>query len=232
MSEHIRRRLRSARFLIVEDDAKAAASLERVLLQCEVTAHTAVSSQACLERLQSQRPYDGAVVEQGLLSGVSLLRTLRRTGCCPVVIGELPVDHRVREVVAEGAFHFLEKPFSVEEFLSAAAEAAQIGQRWKQLFRGAPVRTSDQGFVPLEPRILQQRLAEWDTLSMRERQVLARVVLGWTNREVAEDLGLSVSSVKYHDLRGRTRLSVHSRRQLTRLVLEGARSIDSVQDED
>ncbi|MBE1513948.1 helix-turn-helix transcriptional regulator [Nesterenkonia halotolerans] len=55
-------------------------------------------------------------------------------------------------------------------------------------------------------------------LSRRERQVTLLVSEGSTNREVAEQLVLSVRTVEYHVANAMTKLQVHSRREIRRLV--------------
>nr|WP_255316587.1 helix-turn-helix transcriptional regulator [Nesterenkonia sp. Act20] len=56
------------------------------------------------------------------------------------------------------------------------------------------------------------------SLSRRERQVTLLVSEGSTNREVAEQLVLSVRTVEYHVANAMTKLQLHSRREIRRLV--------------
>nr|WP_246310604.1 helix-turn-helix transcriptional regulator [Nesterenkonia sandarakina] len=55
-------------------------------------------------------------------------------------------------------------------------------------------------------------------LSRRERQVSLLVSEGRTNREVAEQLVLSVRTVEYHVANAMTKLKIHSRRELRGLI--------------
>lgn len=55
-------------------------------------------------------------------------------------------------------------------------------------------------------------------LSRRERQVSVLVAQGLTNREVAEQLVLSVRTVEYHVANAMAKLQIHSRRELRGLV--------------
>jgi DNA-binding NarL/FixJ family response regulator len=227
-----RHRLGASRFLVVEDDAMASASLRRVLQQQGARVEEAVSIHNALEQLQERGPFHVAFVDHSLLhEPARLLRPLRRSACCPVVISGAERPGIEREAIGEGAYTFLRKPFSVERFVEVSAEALEMSRRWRGQFIGQQPQRAER-FELLDASIVAERLGAWPDLSHREREVLARVVLGWSNEEVADDLRVSVSTVKYHDLRGRTRLGVSSRRQLTRLVLEGSHSLDEGQDDD
>jgi FixJ family two-component response regulator len=59
-----------------------------------------------------------------------------------------------------------------------------------------------------------------DTLTTREREVLARVVQGKLNKEIAAELGIHERTVKLHRTAITTKLEVQSVAQLTRLTQE------------
>jgi FixJ family two-component response regulator len=100
----------------------------------------------------------------------------------PVVLmtghGDIPMT--VRGMKA-GAVDFLPKPFREQDMLDAVAAA---------LARDAETRAqrgqSDE---------IRQK---YETLSAREREVMARVVSGKMNKQIAFDLGLSEITVKIH----------------------------------
>ncbi len=77
----------------------------------------------------------------------------------------------------------------------------------------------DPGFDPHSPkgRELQAKL---DVLSKREREVLRAVAYGFTNREIAERLGISVKSIETYRYRLAEKLSFKSRVDLVRFALE------------
>jgi DNA-binding NarL/FixJ family response regulator len=58
------------------------------------------------------------------------------------------------------------------------------------------------------------------TLSRREKQTLALVVMGLTNAEIAATLFLAESTVKCHLSSAFAKLGVHSRNEATRLILD------------
>jgi two-component system, NarL family, response regulator NreC len=61
---------------------------------------------------------------------------------------------------------------------------------------------------------------ERPTLSPRETEVLRQMALGHTNREVAEQLSLSVRTVETHRAHVQQKLGLDSRSELTRYALE------------
>lgn len=59
----------------------------------------------------------------------------------------------------------------------------------------------------------------WATLSEREQEVLQLVAMGYTSREVAEKLSLSVKTVETYRARGMEKLELRSRAALVRFAL-------------
>lgn len=59
-----------------------------------------------------------------------------------------------------------------------------------------------------------------DTLSDREFQVLRRLATGATNREIAEELGLSIKTVDAHRLNLLAKLNLRNNAELTRFALQ------------
>ena len=58
----------------------------------------------------------------------------------------------------------------------------------------------------------------WEKLTPREKQVVALVCLGYTNREVGEKLGISPSTVKTHLRGAATKFGVRGRGEIQRLL--------------
>jgi len=59
----------------------------------------------------------------------------------------------------------------------------------------------------------------WDTLSQREQEVLRLVALGYTNREIATKLSVSVKTIETHRARGMEKLKLRHRAALVRFAL-------------
>lgn len=138
------------------------------------------------------------------MDGLSLQKKLLELGCdLPVVImtGHGDVDS-AREAFRAMAVDFLEKPLDGARLLAAIAEAFE---RQRQAADAAASRSQ-----------IQRRL---DGLTPREREVMARVVAGRHNREIAAELAISPRTVEVHKARMMDKLGVGSVAELVRLSL-------------
>jgi two-component system response regulator NreC len=72
-----------------------------------------------------------------------------------------------------------------------------------------------------------------DKLSRREREILALLALGHTNREIAERVHLSVRTVEWHRARIQSKLHVTGRAALARIArqygLVGGTAVDPLE---
>jgi FixJ family two-component response regulator len=117
------------------------------------------------------------------MSGMELHSKLLESGVSlPVIImtghGDIPM---VRKALKAGAVEFLIKPFQDEELLQAVEQAFAL----ERAQRRADILVSS----------IQARAG---TLTERERQVMGLVTAGFTNKEIAERLYLSVVTIKLH----------------------------------
>ncbi len=117
------------------------------------------------------------------LSGLDLQTELAQAGIrIPVIFitgyGDIPMS--VREMKA-GAVDFLAKPFRDQELLDAVALA---------LDRDRKRRDDEKAVAALQ--------AQFDSLTHRERQVMALVTDGLMNKQVAGKIGISEITVKIH----------------------------------
>ena len=139
------------------------------------------------------------------IDGLTLQKLLLEQGCpLPVLIitGHGDVDS-ARAAFRSQAVDFLEKPLQEEQLIAAIEEALarQSGQR---------EQTEAQ-------REYRRRAA---TLTPREREVMLLVFAGRHNREVAQDLGISVRTVEVHKGRMMEKLQVTSVADLVRQHLQ------------
>lgn len=81
---------------------------------------------------------------------------------------------------------------------------------------GLPIDPAAEQGVPINPEV-QEKL---DMLSKRESEVLRAVAYGWTNREIAERIGISVKSIETYRYRVSEKLNFNSRADLVRFALE------------
>lgn len=116
-------------------------------------------------------------------SGLELQNELRRLGSTTRIIfisGHGDISKAVR-AVRHGAIDFLEKPFDDQALLDRIEEALAESRK--------AVLSRQQALV------LQTRL---NCLTERERQVLALVVAGNTNKAIAQDHDISIKTVENH----------------------------------
>jgi FixJ family two-component response regulator len=136
-------------------------------------------------------------------SGLELQAALAQRGVAlPVIFltGHADVATSVRAMKA-GAIDFLEKPVERDTLLDALRRA---------LTRDAAQRAARE-----EERRRSARLA---ALSSREREVFDRVVAGKLNRQIADELGIALRTVKAHRAQLMAKLGVESAAQLGRLA--------------
>jgi len=138
------------------------------------------------------------------LSGVGLQERLIRLGHrAPVIFvsahGDVPM---VARAMREGAFDFLQKPFNDQVLLDRVQEAVHLAVRRRR-----------------ESAWLTEVTARLDNLTARERDVMDGMVAGRLNKQIAEDLGISMKTVEQHRARVMEKLQVGSLAELVRMVV-------------
>jgi FixJ family two-component response regulator len=106
----------------------------------------------------------------------------------------------------KGAADFIEKPFNDKEILRLieqclAADREQTGRRR---------HNAD----------IERRLAN---LTPREREVMGLMAAGRLNKQIADDLGISIKTVEVHRARVMDKMEVRSLAELVQCVMEAAR---------
>jgi FixJ family two-component response regulator len=190
---------------VVDDDASMRRSLETLLRSVGLEVRLFSSAD---EFTRGERPdAPGCLVLDVRLPGMSGLafqEQLAKAGVAlPIIFltghGDVPMTVRAMKA---GAVEFLTKPFDDQVLLDAihAAIARDRGRR-----RDATELAGLQG--------------RFRALTERERQVMALVVAGRANKQIAAELGLSLVTVKVH--RGQV-----MRKMLARSVAELVRMAD------
>lgn len=132
---------------------------------------------------------------------VSALRALRGRLPSARLVAVAPVgDRKVLRLLLDGVVDGFVLDGEAEAKLAPAVRAVCSGQL-------------------VFPQELRARLAR-PALSARERQVLALVVLGFTNDEIARKLHVVQSTVKSHLTSAFAKLGVRSRNEATALILD------------
>src|SRR5205823_7936303 len=109
-----------SRILVVEDDPRLAATLDRVLVAERYEAEIAGDGNEALRRAQ-KRPFDLVVLDVMLpgLDGIAVCKRLRATGSVPILLLTAlgGTEERVRGLDS-GADDYLVKPFAYQELLA------------------------------------------------------------------------------------------------------------------
>jgi RNA polymerase sigma factor (sigma-70 family) len=192
---------------IVDDDASVRRSLERLVRSVGLRGEPFASALEFLQCWQRQ-PADGPSclvldVRMPALSGLALQEALTAAGHrLPIIFitGHGDITMSVRAMKA-GAVDFLAKPFNDQDLLEAIQEALARDQQTRH----------EQATL----QDIQRRVA---LLTPREREVLALVVAGLLNKQIAAALGTSEKTVKVHRARVMQKMQVVSVAQLVLLA--------------
>ena len=194
---------------IVDDDLGVRDSLQILLRLHGYAAMSFSTGEALLASLDESRARAGGVVLLDLrlpgMSGAQVQAELAaRKVQWPIVILTAHGDvASARNALKAGAIDFIEKPIQ-EPVLLAALEHGISQQR---AIASDDARKAD----------FERRLAR---LTPREREVLAMVVEGRHNREVAQVLGISPRTVEVYKARVMDKLDVERLPDLIRLTLK------------
>jgi RNA polymerase sigma factor (sigma-70 family) len=188
---------------VVDDDDSVRKSLVRLLKSMGYPARPYASAKEFLEGWRLDPAPGCLVLDVQLpgLNGLELQEYLRDTSCpIPIIFitghGDIPMSVRAMKA---GAVDFLAKPFHDESLLRAIQEALARSQRAEA------------------ERAEQERVAAlYARLTHREREVMALVVRGLPNKQIAAQLGTSVKTIKVHRSRVMDKMRVRSVADLVR----------------
>ena len=140
------------------------------------------------------------------MSGLELQdKLIERKSPLPIVFitghGDVPM---AVQTMKKGAVDFIEKPFKEEELLS-------LVERMLDQARGAFATQQEAA----------SRDALLSRLTTREAQVLERIVAGRLNKQIADDLGVSMRTVEVHRSRVFDKMQVKSAVELANLLRTG-----------
>jgi FixJ family two-component response regulator len=170
--------------LVVDDDPSFRRSVARLIRTSGVDVQTFGSAE---EFLASRRPDIPSClvldVRLGGANGLELQRQLTRSGVhLPIVFitahGDIPMSVQAMKA---GAVEFLTKPFRPPDLLHAVNEAIK---------RANVTRDAQSKLAEL--------LSHYNLLTRREREVMARVVAGKLNKQIAAELGTTEKTIKFH----------------------------------
>jgi len=191
---------------IVDDDEAVRDSLRLLLKSVGLNPLTLASAQEFLTAYDPAHP--GCVVldvRMPQMSGLEVQEQLNLRGApIPVIFitghGDIPM---AVEAMQAGAFDFLQKPFRDQDLIDRI-------QRALEKDRATRATLGERG-------LLRER---FESLTPREREVLALVVAGKPNKIMAADLNVSQRTVEIHRARAMEKMGASSLAQLVRMMMD------------
>lgn len=148
-------------------------------------------------------------------SGVSSIGRLKAVSPASRVIVVTMHDDPayVRSAIAMGAMGYVNKSAADSELISAIRAVAR-GRTFIDVGDAATLEAI------LSPNAGAAEKSPIDALSHREREVLAQVARGYTNQQIADEIGLSVKTVESYRARLMKKLGLKERADIVRLAIE------------
>jgi len=190
--------------VVIDDDAEFRESLGRLLRSASLQSRLFGSIADFLGSGLPDKP-TCLVLDVRLpgRSGLDFQRDLAESNVkFPIIFitgyGDIPMSV---QAMKGGAIEFLTKPFREQDFL----DAVNAG-----LARDTARRHDEDALSVLRAR--------FDVLSPREREILARVVQGRLNKQIASEMGITETTVKVHRSNMMRKIKADSLPELVRMV--------------
>jgi two-component system CheB/CheR fusion protein len=189
----------------VDDDSQVCDSLGNVLERSGYSVEDYASCEAFLEAYHPGRP--GCVLIDAYLPGMKGLDLLRRLMAegdrLPAIMitgsSDVPL---VVESMKAGASDFIEKPVGATELLASVERALEQARDSSKLFAWKTAAA--------------ERVS---SLTPRQREIMAMVLAGHPNKNIAADLGISQRTVESHRALIMSKMGAKSLPALARLAL-------------
>ena len=169
---------------VIDDDADMRASLQGLLKSAGLRSEGFETAEQFLQRKSSDSP-SCLILDVSLpgINGLDFQQQLRKAGRqIPIIFvtghGDIPMTVKAMK---SGAVEFLTKPLKRQVLLDAIQQA---------LARDSIRRREQAEIAKLQKR--------YETLTRRERQVMALVVSGLLNKQIASELGTALITAKVH----------------------------------
>ncbi|ABG94651.1 MULTISPECIES: response regulator transcription factor [Rhodococcus] len=194
------------RVYIVDDDQELCASLAWLLDSVNITSEYYFSVQSFLDEYRRDIPaclvldvrmpeVGGFQLQEALLADESPI---------PIIFVSAHGDIKMSvRALQRGALTFIEKPYDPQHMLDVIQDALRVA---RQRFGERRNRTELQGRI--------------DTLTVREREILALVLDGLPSKNIAKELGISVKTVDVHRTRIKEKTGAESIAVLVRDILQ------------
>jgi len=190
---------------VIDNDASLRATLKELFESVGLHVELFASGRSFLENRNPNTTSSCLVLDVRLpgMSGLQVQEELAKAKISTPIIfltghGDIPIAVRAMKA---GAVEFLTKPFRDQDLLDAVSTALE---------QDRARRAKEQSNSTLRK--------SFESLSARERDVVARVAAGGLNKQIAADLGLSEVTVKVHRAKAVRKLRAKSVSELVRMV--------------
>jgi DNA-binding NarL/FixJ family response regulator len=119
----------------------------------------------------------------------------------------------LKDLLKAGASGYVLKRAAADELIQAIRIVAAGGVYLDPYLSNRPANTFVRNFYEASP-------SRENTLSLREREVMMLIAKGYSNREIAVQLDLSVKTVETYKYRGMEKLGLNSRADVVHYVLQ------------
>ena len=169
---------------VIDDDASVRAALSSLIRSVGLRVEVFASASEFLAAKRTDGP--SCLILDVRLPGMSGLNFQAELAKANIVIpiifitghGDIPMSVKAMKA---GAVEFLTKPFRDQDLLDAIKVALERARSW----------------IESEKAVSELR-ANFESLSPRETEVMARVTSGLLNKQIAAELGVSEVTVKVH----------------------------------
>lgn len=192
---------------LIDDDAAVSDALRVYLTHQGLQVSCFETAEAFLAALADDTRFECIVSDVRMpgMSGLDLLRRLQaKRSDRPVILitGHGDIDMAV-SAIKIGAFDFIEKPFDEKRLLVAIQAAVDKGRRRDD-----------------EHEKLEELRARFNSLSVRQGQVMELAAAGLSNKEIAERLTISPKTVENHRAWLMERMGARNLAELVRMAMK------------
>ena len=202
--------------LLADDHSIVRAGLRRIVEESddiEVVAEASDGREAVLA-VRKNRP-DVAVIDISMpvLDGLEVITQLKsESPDVPILVLTMHDEHQyVIRAIETGAMGYITKQSAPEQLVKAIRKV-----------HSGSLFLSDEAAKALALRVAKGNKSEspLDTLSTRELQVLRRLAMGNTNREIADAYHISIKTVDTYRFRLLKKLSLRNNAELSRFAIQ------------
>ena len=169
---------------VIDDDASVRAALSSLIRSVGLRVEVFASASEFLAAKRTDGP-SCLILDVRLpgMSGLNFQAELAKTNAIiPIIFitghGDIPMSVKAMKA---GAVEFLTKPFRDQDLLDAIKVALERARSWIE-----------------SEKAVSELKANFESLSLREKEVMERVTGGLLNKQIAAELGVSEVTVKVH----------------------------------